>query len=176
MRIKNRINAVVLGVALGASGCLLSAEAEFPEVDVIRQDVKFEAAPGIAGDQSQTVSFDLVHARLDPPSGLRPELHATEVVVTARSGVTDLSFVRTARLTMNVDSGNAVPVEIVSYQHSGGSPTGADIHAPCNQVDISDKWRSEKAVFTLEVAGQMPQRAWSVDVTVRFSGRVEYQP
>jgi hypothetical protein len=47
---------------------------------------------------------------------------------------------------------------------------------PCaNPVNAFEQLKTDSAVFTVDVAGQLPESDWTADVTVRFAGKVSYQ-
>jgi hypothetical protein len=42
-------------------------------------------------------------------------------------------------------------------------------------VDITTLWSADKAVIELQMAGQLPEQDWTVDVTLKLSGRITYE-
>src|SRR5205085_10385487 len=93
----------LFGLALAAAssaGCMVSVEAEIPDVQVTQKGLTFTGVPigGALGDVSMTQSFSQEHEALDLPDGLTSEVKALEVSLTAGEGIRDFSFVHYLRL------------------------------------------------------------------------------
>ncbi|HXI54591.1 MAG TPA: hypothetical protein VNO55_00915, partial [Polyangia bacterium] len=43
-----------------------------------------------------------------------------------------------------------------------------------NPVNALEMWKSDSAIFTIDVAGTLPTSDWSADVVMRFAGSVKY--
>jgi hypothetical protein len=41
-------------------------------------------------------------------------------------------------------------------------------------IDITALWSTDQAVIELQVAGQLPEQDWTVDLTLRLSGKMAY--
>ena len=44
-----------------------------------------------------------------------------------------------------------------------------------NPVNALDKWKTKSALFTIDIAGTLPDNAWTADVTIRFAGSIHYE-
>ena len=166
-----------LALTLGAGGCMVSVEAEIPDVEVTQKGLQFAGVPigSALGDVSMSSTFSQEHDALDLPEGLTSEVKALEVSLTAREGITDFGFVRYLRLTMSDDSDNANAIELINYERdSSVPPSGVLKVIAANPVNALEKLKTKSAQFTIEVAGTLPDHDWAADVTVRFGGKVNY--
>jgi hypothetical protein len=164
--------------AVGAAGCMVSVEAEIPDVEVTQKGLAFTGVPGAnaLGDVSMTQSFSQEHDALDLPAGLTSEVKALEVTLTATKGVADFSFVHYLRLTMSDDNNNANAVELINYQRDdAAAPSNVLKMVAANPVNALEKWKTKSALFTVDVAGTLPDHDWAADITVRFGGKIQYQ-
>ena len=165
-------------VSAGATGCMFSVEAEIPDVEVTRKGLSFSGVPigSALGDVSMTQSFSQEHEALDLPEGLTSEVKALEVSLTARQGISDFSFVHYLRLTMSDDSNNANAVELIDFQRDdSAAPSPVLKMIAANPVNALEKWKTKSALFTIDVAGALPEHDWVADITIRFGGKIRYQ-
>ena len=171
-----------LAVAL-ASGCVLSVEGNLPEIEVVQRGLSIPGVPREARASEPTAgvaSFFQPNDHL----GLEPEtyasVHVKEVVLSAKSGVDDLSFIHSLRIGMNGLQGfvaGTAPVEVAHYQRSAtaGPPVGPTITMRNSQpVPVIEAWRDSMAVLTLQAQGDLPETAWTVDIIVRLSAVLKY--
>jgi hypothetical protein len=42
-------------------------------------------------------------------------------------------------------------------------------------IDITALWSADKTVIELQMAGQLPEQDWTVDVTLTLSGKIKYE-
>jgi hypothetical protein len=42
-------------------------------------------------------------------------------------------------------------------------------------VNVFSAWNADRAKFTLEVVGVLPEHDWTGDVTAHFSGKLKYK-
>jgi hypothetical protein len=64
-------------------------------------------------------------------------------------------------------------LEYGRYQESSApSAVRVDLPAP---VDITIPWTANKTVIGFQVAGQLPTQDWTVDVTLKLSGKITYE-
>ena len=164
-------------LATGAAGCALSVEADVPEIEVTKKDIAFEGVPiGAAlGDVSMTKSFSQKHSALDLPTGLTTEVHAIGVTLVAKSGIKDFSFLRMLRLTMADEKNQSNAVELIDYQQQPGGGAGDTLTmVAANPANALDQWKSDSAIFTIDVAGTLPTETWSADVVMRFGASIKY--
>ena len=166
--------ALALG-ALTAAGCMLQVEADVPEVEITQHDVVFAGVPAATGlgDVSLTKSFSQQHQRLDLPAGLTTEVKAMGVTLTAKSGIDNFDFLKDMQLTMS--DGVHPAVQLIDYQRVDGAPsTNVLTIESANPVNTLDEWKTDTATFTVTMAGALPPADWSLDVAVRFAGKLVY--
>jgi hypothetical protein len=164
--------------AAASAGCMVSVEAEIPDVQVTQKGLAFAGVPigGALGDVSMTQSFSQEHDALDLPEGLTSEVKALEVSLTAREGISDFNFVHYLRLTMSDDGNNANAVELINYERDeAAAPSPVLKMIAANPVNALEKWKTKSALFTIDVAGTLPEHDWVADITVRFGGKIRYQ-
>jgi hypothetical protein len=170
--------ALAFALVTGAAGCMVSVDAEIPRVEVTQRDLLFAGVPvaGALGEVSMTRSFSESHQALDLPAGLTSEVKALDVSLTAKQGISDFSFVRNLRLTMSDESDGADAIELINYERDIAAPASLVLTmVSANPVNTLEKWKTKSALFTIDIAGTLPDTDWSVDVTVRFAGSIHYQ-
>lgn len=154
-------------------------EAEVPEAQVTQQNVSFR---GIGGDRggwddevAVTQTFALSADNLSWVKDLNTKIYLNQIDLRATKGTEDLSFIHYAHVVM-AGGHKSKPVELVSYvrpEHQGEIPVlSAKSPYP---VDISEAWSADKILVTITVAGRLPERSWSVDVTLYLSGKLSYK-
>jgi hypothetical protein len=42
-------------------------------------------------------------------------------------------------------------------------------------VDVSQAWKAKKVLVTVSLAGMFPDKAWTADLTLHFSGKLSYK-
>ena len=164
--------------AAGSAGCMVSVEAEIPDVEVTQKGLAFRGVPigGALGDVAMTQSFSQEHDALDLPEGLTSEVKALEVWLTARQGISDFSFVHYLRLSMSDDGNNANALELINYERDdAAAPSPVLKMIAANPVNALEKWKTKSALFTIDVAVTLPEHDWVADITVRFGGKIRYQ-
>jgi hypothetical protein len=158
-----------------AAGCGVSVEADVPEVVVTQRDLAFDGVPlaGLIGDVSITRSFSQEHKKLELPDQLDSHVTALGVVLTAKSGITDFSFIHNLRVTMSDEIHD--PIELAAYQQDpSAAPSGVLSMKSANPVNTLEAWKTNSATFTVEVAGTLPPQGWSVDLAIHFAGTIKY--
>jgi hypothetical protein len=64
----------------------------------------------------------------------------------------------------------------LDYDRAADAPAGSaiqvDMPAP---VDITTAWTADTTIVELDVAGQLPTQDWTIDVTLKLSGRIAYK-
>jgi hypothetical protein len=164
-------------LATGAAGCALSVEADVPEIEVTKKDISFQGVPiGAAlGDVSMTKSFSQKHTALELPQGLTTEIHAIGVTLKAKNGIKDFSFLRMLRLTMADEKNQSTSIELINFQQEANAVASDTLTMiSANPVNALEMWKSDSAIFTIDVAGTLPTSDWSADVVMRFAGSVKY--
>ena len=166
-----------LGALAVTAGCV-SVDADIPDVEVTQKDLTFSGVPvaSAVGDVSMSRSFSQEHDALDLPEGLTSEVKALEVSLTAEKGITDFGFVRYLRLTMSDTSDNSNAVELINYERDPSVPASNVLKmVAANPVNALEKWKTKSALFTIDVAGTLPDQDWIADVTIRFGGKIHYE-
>jgi hypothetical protein len=164
-----------MALALAASGCALSAEGEFPDVEVTRHGVMI---PGVPIELRLTDAVSVPIA-FDPGDYISLDRAYRSVAVgraTFATNVTggDLSFVRTLRMTITgakAAAAGRAPLEILRYQRNDAAPVmGPALDLPVTpQVEVLSAWNDPPCVITLEVQGDLPEDDWTADVAVHLS-------
>lgn len=175
------VRALLIPVALSgvAAGCGITVEAEVPEVEVTHRDLSFTGIPledllGVTGDYSTIETFSQEHDALELPAGIDPEVKALGVTIKAKSGIRDFGFLHLMRITMS--DGQHEPVELLAYEQDPSAPVSDTLTLKsANPANLFDQWKTDSATFNVEVAGKLPSDAWTVDLTVRFSGKIRYE-
>jgi hypothetical protein len=171
------LTTATLALSAGAAGCV-SVDAEIPDVEVTQKDLAFAGVPvgSALGDVSMTQTFSSEHDALDLPQGLNSEVKALGVTLTAKSGIKDFSFLRYLRLTMSDTADNSNALELINYERPDSAPASNVLNmTSANPVNALEKWKTKSALFTIEVAGTLPDSDWTADVTIRFAGNVHYE-
>lgn len=185
MTIAERVRSAAAFVLLAAAaltsapGCALSVEGELPAIEVTRRDIRIPAAPAEGRrlpDATVAVPvFVEPHDRLVLPREAYESVKIREVVLTARSGVSDLSFVRVLRMTINSLEGHsagAAPVEMVTYERTQAY-TGPVLAIPATPpAEVVTPWRAPTVVINIEVTGTLPEEPWVLDVTARMAATI----
>jgi hypothetical protein len=162
--------------AAAVAGCGISVEADVPDVQVTQRGIVFPGVPGasLAGDLSMAKSFSQEHDKIDFPDGLDSEVKTLSVSLRATGGVADLSFIHYMRVTMAPDDGSAA-LELGVYEPAPGTIVGREITlTTLNPINVFAAWNTDRAKFTLEVVGALPEQDWTGDVTAHFSGKLKY--
>jgi hypothetical protein len=166
------------GLATGPSACMLSAEADVPDVQVTQHDIAFDGVPnaGLLGDVSTGMSFTQKRPALDLPKEIDSSVKAMKVDLVAKTGIKDFNFLRFLRITMAPTDSTAEPVELINYEKADGAVVGAILTIPAkNPVNILEQWKADSAVFNVQVGGSLPDQAWTIDASVHFAGKVSYK-
>jgi hypothetical protein len=163
-------------IAAALAGCGISVEADVPDVQVTQRGVVFAGVPGasLLGDAAMAKSFAQEHDRIEFPEGLESEVKTLSVSLRATSGVTDLSFIHYLRVTMAADDGSEA-IELGVYEPAPRAIVGDTISlTTLNPINVFSAWNTDRAKFTLEVVGALPEHDWTGDVTAHFAGRIKY--
>ena len=171
--------ALMLALSCATVACA-RVEAEVPEAEVTQKAVSFQAVPGgsALGEVSITQSFTISADDLSWAKDLNSEVYATAVEIKLLGDVKDLSFIHYARVLMSdgaADSSTA-PVEVISYQRPDGMAPTDDLLVKTNYpIDVTKVWASKKITITLQLAGVLPEQAWSADITLHMGGKMSYK-
>ena len=67
------------------------------------------------------------------------------------------------------------PTELLNYERSEAAPSSSNIAVSMvTPIDITTIWSADQAVIELQVAGQLPEQDWTVDLTLILSGKMTY--
>ena len=169
---------VFAALAASSGACMLSVEAEVPDVEITQHDVGFEGIPSAAqlGEISTGMSFTQDLPALDLPKEIDSSVKAMKVELHVKTGITNFDFLRALRITMAPKDGSSEPVELINYEKVAGSVVGATLEITSkNPVNILDQWKTDSAVFNVQLAGTLPAEAWTIDISVHFAGKVSYK-
>jgi hypothetical protein len=164
-------------LALGSGACL-SVEADVPDVEVTQHGLAFAGIPlaNRTGDVSTDLTFTQSLPDLGLPKGIDSSVKAVKIDLVATSGIESFDFLRSLRVTMSPKDSTAAPVELVAYEKADGATVGSILTIPSlNPVNILDQWKADSATFDIQVAGALPEQAWTIDMSVHFAGKVSYK-
>jgi hypothetical protein len=164
--------------ALAALGCSLSVEAEIPEVEVTQRGVRFDGVP--LGEKLGTVStsrsFELSSANTAWAKELNSEVYALSVVMRANGNLANLDFIEAARVAMSDCSESLAPVDIIDYERPANTPSSSVIEVATQYpIDVTKLWGAKSTRIEVQVAGRLPEAAWSTDITLRLGGKITYK-
>ena len=98
-----------------------------------------------------------------------------QVRIAASGSQSNLDFIDFAHVTVANPASQEGTTEIVSYDRSQAASTSAiDVSMPA-PIDITALWSADKTVIELQMAGQLPEQDWTVDVTLILSGKIRYE-
>ncbi len=166
---------LVAGVLL-LPGCpLLDVQADVAETCVTYPGVKVDAQPPatLSVDKSFTIDhLDSFKALADQGFHLafvRGEVRAT-------SGVADFSFVDKAAVEVaSGDPSSTLPtLEVFDCDHCATDSAKLDV-TTTTQGDAAPYVETGSLVLTVDLAGQAPTVAWTMDVDVCMTGSASYQ-
>jgi hypothetical protein len=158
-----------------ASGCSPSFEADVPEIDITQRGVKIAGVPGAAlvGDTSVTTSF--TYSLSAGAKRMNSDVRVHRITIAVSGSVPNLDFVALARVTAANPASPESTTELLNYARSETAPSSSDIDASmATPIDITPLWSADKAVIELQMAGQLPEQDWTVDVTLSLSGKITY--
>ena len=147
------------------AGCpLVEVSAEFEEVCITRTDVQIEGVSETSVSQHFTFD-DLsdVHSLLE----LDADLAFVRAEVRPTSGVTDLAFVQSAHVAFDATPVFACDGDCPTLDHAVALGSAA-------QVNAVDFLAQDKVEVSLDVVGQLPTTAWTVDVDACVKGHITY--
>jgi hypothetical protein len=168
-------SAIPLLAAL-SSACSFSLEADLPEVQVTQRALKIGGVPGAAqlGDVSVTGSYTLSSCNTASVKRMGSDVLVRQVKIAASDDQTNLDFIEFANVTVADPASPDGTTTIMSYDRSQAASTAViDVNIPA-PIDITALWSADKTVVGLQMAGQLPEQDWTVDVTITLSGKIKY--
>jgi hypothetical protein len=175
-----RLPALALVAALVA-GCAFSVDGELPAVTVTYEDLKIPPAPPAVdgAEHSITLPFTMDRPKLRLPRDAFHEVYAFGMSMTAKAGVSDLSFIRTLRVTLTSPERQREglpPFEIARYERDeGGDLVGPILKATALMpADITPAFGASVHQLGLEATGHMPGTPWLADLSFFLGAKVSY--
>jgi hypothetical protein len=170
--IKSLLLAAVFATLLPACP-LLDVQVDVPEVCVTYHDVHVDGMP--AGETMIEKMFTVDH--LDQAKQLADQGATVQFVraeIRATSGITGFDFVHQAKLTIaSADETSTLPaVEVYDCEDCATSGATLDVQAT-SQVDPNPYLASGSLLVTIDLAGQAPADAWTMDVDICMSGTID---
>jgi len=168
-----RLSSIIPVLAALASGCSPSFEADLPDVEITQRGVKMAGVPETAqvGDASVTSSFTFSLSTW--AKRMNSGVFVRQVTITASGSLPNLDFIQLARVTAANPASPQGTTELMNYDRSEGTPSSSAIEASMpTPIDITTLWSADKAVIELQMAGQLPEQDWTVDVTLKLSGKI----
>jgi hypothetical protein len=91
--------------------------------------------------------------------------------------VSDLSFIRLAKITMSSGEDPSIqPIEVIDYTRPANYTPSAVLDVPTTQpINVTTVWAAKKLVFTINLTGIFPEQDWAADVTLHMSGKISYK-
>jgi hypothetical protein len=152
---------------------LLDVQIDVGEVCMTYHDVRVD--PTQLGVTSESFVLDDLSA-LDDLLELDTNLELTRAEFRATSGVTNLDFINRAHVT--IASGNpesALPTLAVVDCDGDCLADGTTLSVPAGvSHDVTEYLRTGSLVVGFDVAGELPQQEWTMDVDVCMRGSVGY--
>jgi hypothetical protein len=166
------------------AACAPIVEADFSDIEVSRPDIPVPPAV-IAGASSVMFSFSFDSTKLGANANLTAQSQIVAVTLkrlelTAKGGVTDLSFIRTFHAFAFVPlktsySESTRQVEVADYERRGDQPVGATFSVPLpepvNILPLLQPSSSDqrKIVVVVNLGGQLPNQSWTTDISMSLS-------
>ena len=138
----------------------------------------FGAGPSASfeyGSYSITGSYTLSSCNTASVKRMGSDVCVRQVRIAASGSQSNLDFIDFAHATMANPASQESTTEIMSYDRSQTASTSAiDVSMPA-PIDITALWSADKTVIELQMAGQLPEQDWTVDVTLTLSGKIKYE-
>jgi len=173
-----RFSSIVPLLAALAGACSFSAEADLPEIEITQRGLGMPGVPKgtIPGDISVSGSFTFSSANTAWAKNLNSEIYVRQVAVAATSGLANMDFIKSARMSMEDPAVSESAIEIASYDRSDEQPSGSVINISMpDPIDITSLWAAKETVMRVQVTGCVPEQKWTVDVTMKLAGKITYQ-
>lgn len=169
--------APLAAMLLLAPGCpLLEVEATVPETCVTIHGIEIDGAA--AGTTSLSESFVIDDLEgLDDLADLDGELSFVHATLTPTSGISDFTFVHSARVAIASGDPSSTLPTIDAYACDGDcvSSDGA-LRAPVTSERNALEYLATGSIaIDLAFEGELPTIAWTMDATICVSARVSYE-
>lgn len=172
-----RLCFIVPVLAALAGGCAGSFQADVPDIEITQRGVKMPGAPlaTSADDSSVSSFFALSSCNTAWAKRLNSDVLVHQVTIAASGSLPGLEFIDLALVTAANPASPASPTELLNYDRSEAAASRADIDVSmATPINITTLWSADQAVIELQVAGQLPEQDWTVDLTLILSGKMTY--
>jgi len=173
---KLRLLSAVSVLAALFGGC--SFEADLPDVQITQRGLIVPGVPQTtpASSSSTPSSVTLSSADVAWAKGMKTDVLVHRVRIAASGSLSTLDFIDLARVTAAASSSSESAIPIMNYERNEEAPSSSviDVSIPA-PVDITTVWSADKTVIELQLAGQLPEQDWTVDVTLNLSGKITYK-
>jgi hypothetical protein len=171
---------MVLALLTVGLGACVQVQAEVPDVEITQHGVMFQGVPSARqyGEVSVTHTFTLSGDQLSFAKDLNSKVYAMEVILRPTGSLQNLDFIRTARVLMSspTQAGVQPATEIINYERVSDQASQPTLTVKTLvPIDITELWAAEKTDITLTLSGVLPEVDWSVDVSLRLGGKIEYK-
>ena len=173
-----RLHSIVPMLAALASGCAPSFQADVPDIEITQRGLKMPGVPGTtpASDTSVASSYTYSLCNAEWAKRLNQDVLVHSITIAASGSVPNLNFVDFAHLTATSPASPEGAIELLSYDRSEATSPNSDIEVSMPApIDITTIWSADKVVIEVQMAGQLPEQDWTVDVTLNLSGKMTYE-
>jgi len=173
-----RFSSIIPLLAAMAGACSFSVEADLPDVEITQHGLSIPGVPKgkVPGDVSVSGSFTFSSSNTAWAKNMNSAIFVRQVTVTAQSGLENLDFIKSARMTMSDPALSESTVDIASYDRCDDRPSSSVIEVSMpTPIDITTLWSADRTVIALEVTGRVPEQTWSVDLTMKLTGQITYK-
>jgi hypothetical protein len=157
-------------------GC--SFEADLPDVQITQRGLIVPGVPQTTpGSPSSTPSFfPLSSSDVAWAKGMKTDVLVHRVQIAASGSLSTLDFIDCVHVTVAAPSSSESAIPIMDYERNEEAPSSSviDVSIPA-PVNITTVWSADKTDIELQMAGQLPELDWTVDVTLNLSGKITYK-
>lgn len=169
-----------LSACVFGAGCVIAAEAELADLEIVNSGIAIPAAPPEADGSEVTlaVSYRQKPERAGVASAAFQEVRVMGVSMVATAGIGDLTFLRALRImatSPEAEAAGRAPLPIAEYNHTSGQNVGSVLEiSNTPAIDVTTLWKGKEIIFILEVTGQLPSVPWTADVGLRVGATLSY--
>ena len=165
---------LVAGLVVLPACPLLDIETQVAETCATYHGVQVPAVTGAQPSLSQEFTLSDLSS-IGELAKLNGTLAFTRAEVRATGGISDFSFVHDASLTIaSADPSSTLPSIVVFACSDCGTDTATLDVATNAQLDAKAYVASGSLAVTVDLVGQAPEVAWTMDVDVCMTGDVSY--
>jgi hypothetical protein len=176
---------LLAGLALSLlAACSPVVDARFSDIEVTRPDIAIPPAPS-AALSSVTFNFSIDSSKLGASSKPAAQegivaVNLHRLALTAKSGITDLSFIETLHALACVPTSksstlSARQVEIADYRRVSQAPVGLTFEVPIPEpIDLLPLLRPTATeprliLVIVNLGGQLPTTEWKADISMSLA-------